>query len=533
MGKYFKLVVCFLGILLWFQLTAFTASKASDFSNLTTDTTFNSLPGTPLDIGTRLELFVDDYLIDRLTGNAELRLHHPEPAGIAIVHDEPWEGSGSGYHSIFFDGEKYRMYYKSWQMIIEPGKSIPENSICCSYALSYDGKHWYKPVLNLYEFQKSKANNIVFIKGLMGGVYADGGHPAVFRDENPDAPADARYKAVLVGTKKRGLFAFKSFDGIHWTPMSQEPIITNGAFDSQNLAFWDSKIGEYRAYWRYFDKDTKDKFYQGIRGIRTAKSKDFINWYDEKDVVYVNSPPEHLYTNVVKPYSRAPHILIGFPERYIDRGWSESMRALPDPEHREMRSKANPRYGTALGEALFMASRDGVLFKRWNEGFLRPGIEREGTWIYGQQSIGWSILETKSDLEGNAPNELSLYALESGWTGTSDVLRRYTLRLDGFVSVYAPMKGGELFTKPLTFTGDTLVINFSSSAAGDIQVEIQDQNGKPIPGYTLADCPEIFGDTIERAVTWTNGSSLSSLRGTPVRLHFALKDADLFSFKFQ
>ncbi len=112
--------------------------------------------------------------------------------------------------------------------------------------------------------------------------------------------------------------------------------------------------------------------------------------------------------------------------------------------------------------------------------FCRPGIEREGTWNYGQQYIAWHLVETKSALEG-APNELSLYATESYWTGTSSALRRYTLRLDGFVSVHAPMNGGELVTKPITFTGSQLALNFASSAAGGVRVEIQDAAGKPFP----------------------------------------------------
>ena len=81
---------------------------------------------------------------------------------------------------------------------------------------------------------------------------------------------------------------------------------------------------------------------------------------------------------------------------------------------------------------------------------MRPGIEREGTWNYGQQYIAWHLVETKSSLPG-APSELSLYAGESYWTGNSSALRRYTLRLDGFASVSSPMKGGELLTKPLIF----------------------------------------------------------------------------------
>ncbi|MEQ9065659.1 MAG: hypothetical protein RLO18_02990, partial [Gimesia chilikensis] len=94
-----------------------------------------------------------------------------------------------------------------------------------------------------------------------------------------------------------------------------------------------------------------------------------------------------LYTNQVKPYLRAPHIRIGFPARYVERGWSESMRALPDPERRQLRASSVERYGTAISEGLLMASRDGVHFKRWNEAFLRPGIERTGTWQYGHQFI--------------------------------------------------------------------------------------------------------------------------------------------------
>ena len=94
------------------------------------------------------------------------------------------------------------------------------------------------------------------------------------------------------------------------------------------------------------------------------------------------------------------------------------------------------------------------------------------------------------------------------------------------------MKGGELITKPLRFSGKTLSLNFSSSAAGEVRVEIQDASGKPLPRYTLEDCPPIFGDTLARTVTWTSGSDVHALAGTPIRLRFSLKDADVFSFKF-
>ena len=212
--------------------------------------------------------------------------------------------------------------------------------------------------------------------------------------------------------------------------------------------------------------------------------------------------------------------------------WSASLRALPELEHRLYRGAINERYGAAITETLFMASRDGVEFKRWNSAFLRPGIERPGTWHYGHQYVAWQLVPTKSTLAG-APDELSLYAVENYWTGASDLLRRYTLRMDGFVSLAAPMAGGELLTKPITFSGDKLNLNFSTSAAGSVWVEIQDLDGQPIPGFTLAECEPLFGDTLDREITWQHGSDVSNLQHRPVRLRFVLKDADVYSYQFQ
>lgn len=111
-------------------------------------------------------------------------------------------------------------------------------------------------------------------------------------------------------------------------------------------------------------------------------------------------------------------------------------------------------------------------------------------------------------------------------------MRRYTLRIDGFVSIRAPLAGGEVTTKPLVFQGNRLTMNFSTSAAGSVRVEIQDQTGKPIEGFALADCPEIYGDAIQREVQWNDGPDVGRLAGKPVRLRFVLKDADVYAFRF-
>ena len=91
----------------------------------------------------------------------------------------------------------------------------------------------------------------------------------------------------------------------------------------------------------------------------------------------------------------------------------------------------------------------------------------------------------------------------------------------------------ELLTRPLKFEGRELVLNYATSAAGSLRVEVQDTQGRPAKGHALSDCREIIGDEIERIVTWKSGSDLGSLSGKPVRLRFALKDADLYSIHFR
>ncbi len=472
----------------------------------------------PLAIGSRLELLVDDYLVEKLGGAAQLRMHQPVPREICLVLDAPWEGNGCNYVTVLKDGDTYRMYYRGTQMNIEDGKVKDAHPYTTCLAESKDGIRWTKPDLGVVEFQGSKRNNIVRIGELCHDF-------SPFVDTNPACPPEARYKAVGAAGFRKGLLAYKSPDGIQWSPMNDgKPIITQGAFDTQNIAFWDAARGEYRAYIR--------DFREGVRDIKTATSKDFINWTEPVWLVYPGAAREHLYTNQIKPYYRAPHIYVGFPTRYVDRGWLPATKALPELEHRELRAKANRRYGTAVTEGLLMTSRDGLTFHRWAEAFLRPGLRLKDNWKYGDNYIAWHVVETASHLP-NSPSELSLYATEGYWTGTVVTIRRYTLRLDGFVSASAPMAGGELLSRPFTFQGRCLVLNMSTSAAGSIKAEVQDADGKPIPGRTLADCPDIFGDTLEHVVTWNGGSDLGDLAGKPVRLRIALRDADLFALRFR
>jgi len=441
-------------------------------------------------IGGRWELLVDEYLIEQMQGEVELRLHSPVAQGITMVHDVPWEGNTSGYHTILQDGELYRMYYRGWNHEGERQKQSHAAVVC--YAESKDGIEWRRPDLGLVEFDGSKKNNMI-----LDGFGTHNFTP--FKDTNPMCPAGSRYKAVArgEGDDNQKLFAFESPDGIHWERLQIEPIITDGAFDSQNLAFWDSVREEYRCYFR--------DFRDGVRGIKTSTSKDFVEWAEPKWLEYGDAPKEHLYTNQIQPYYRAPHIFVGFPTRYLpDRG--------------------------SLTEGLFMSSRDGFKFHRWGEAVLRPGRNRD-KWYNRSNYIWLGLVETESSIPG-AGKELSIYSNESYYKGHGARTRRYTYRIDGFVSAHASYRGGEAVTRPLVFEGNRLMVNFSTSAAGSLKVEIRNAEGEPIEGYSLADCTEIYGDKIERAVEW-GGGDVGKLAGKPVRLRFVLKDADLFAFGFK
>ena len=82
-------------------------------------------------------------------------------------------------------------------------------------------------------------------------------------------------------------------------------------------------------------------------------------------------------------------------------------------------------------------------------------------------------------------------------------------------------------------TNTELVMNYATSAAGSVQVELQYPQGVPLPGFALADSEVMYGDSLEQPMLWRGNPDLGALAGTPLRLRFTLRDADLFSFRFR
>jgi len=462
--------------------------------------------GRPIDIGSRRELFVDHLLIDRMDG-VTLQLHEPQPAGVALTFDRPYEGVFAAYVTVLYDGQKYRMYYRGLPATRDgqADHSIASEVTC--YAESTDGITWTKPSLGLHEVGSNKDNNVILVRNPACHNFAP------FLDNRPGVDPPQRFKAVG-GNRTVGLLAFVSADGTRWSPLRDEPIITGGAFDSQNVVFWSEHEQAYVCYFRTAKKIGNDSY----RWISRSTSKDFLNWTPPVEMDMGDVPPTHFYTNQTHPYYRAPHVYVSIFARFIP-----GRQVLTREDVRRLGVVGD--YFHDVSDACFMTTRGGNRYDRtFLEAFVRPG-RGEANWTSRTNYPALGVVPT-------ADSMISMY-IQRNYATPTHHLQRLILRPDGFASVRAGFADGEMITKPLTFQGRELALNVSTSAAGQVRVEIQDANGAPLPGYALADSKPVIGDELERVVTWKNGSDVAALAGKPVRLRFVMNEADLYAIQFR
>ena len=476
------------------------------------------------DITGRRECFFDDAFLDTQKTTIEFRLHHPVRKGCVLVHDQPWEGDECGYYNLLNDDGIYRMYYYACTMASQVTEGV---RIC--YAEITDGLHWRKPKLGICDYAGSKENNIILEKSMLFGTPLD--NFMVFKDGNPHCPKDKIYKAVarLEQDKTVGLHYLFSADGIHF---SYGGLLTkDGMFDSLNVMFWDKFAAKYRCYLRGFHSPgeaglAKDCAEDNLRDIRYIESADFIHWSSPALLDFGNSDEVSLYTNLIQPYSRADHIFVGFPTRYLfRRSWTENFDELCGKENRKERMKREVRFGQAITDCAFITSRDGFHFRKYDEAFIRPEPECGKNWVYGDCYPARGFIETAADMPGADP-ELSMFMPEFQWDPNPTQLIRYTLRRDGFVSLHAGADERRIVTKQFVFGGSELYVNFATSALGYMYFTMIDPDGN-----RYESC-EIFGNKTDRRVPFEK-EMVKTLSGKPVTLEVRLKDADLYSLIFE
>lgn len=441
----------------------------------------------PLDLGSRWELFVDEYLVAQKSGVA-LKLHEPVKREIVLTTDQPWEGVTCAYFSVIQDGKKVLMYYRG----SSGGSDHSDAQVTC-VAESTDGIHFTRPKLGLIEAGGTKDNNVIW-----RGVESHNFSP--FLDANPAAKPEQRYKA-LGGVKQPGknwhqgetpggLYAFASADGVHWKKMSDTPVITKGAFDSQNLAFFDTTRSRYACFSRIF--------LNKVRAVQSHHSTDFLTWSDGVPHEYAKGVPwEHFYTSATVPCPTAPHLFLSFPKRFMTTRHKV-------PEHKDK----------GVSDAVLMSSRDGVHWERpFLEAWVRPGPDLQN-WTDRNNMTANGIVVT-------GEGEWSLYISEH-YRHPDHRIRRLTVRKQGFASMHAGAQGGSFTTKPLKVSGTKLLLNYATSAAGSVQIEALDESGA-----VAAKSDEIYGDEFEAAFL-----DLSKLAEKTVTLRVTMKDADVYAMRF-
>ncbi|MGH9397281.1 MAG: hypothetical protein ACRD18_10590, partial [Terriglobia bacterium] len=270
-----------------------------------------------------------------------------------------------------------------------------------------------------------------------------------------------------------------------------------------------------------------------LRKVGRCEFGDLTKWGKEQVVFSYDAEDERgldsqlfsamdFYTSAALKYPDAENAYFIFPSAYYHYAEAFARRL----------GSADPKNDGPL-DIQFAASRDGIV---WNRPDRRPFIRRG---LAGGFASGYTYMASGCILR---PEEIWLYygvsdhthgnyrIAQGRFTGS---ITRAKLRRDGFMSVDADYAGGELTTPPLLFSGHQLVLNVDASSGGCARVEIQPESGLSIEGLSGGDCDPINGNFIHKVVSWRGKTDVSSMAGKPVRLHFVMNDAKLYSLKFE
>jgi hypothetical protein len=450
----------------------------------------------PLKLGPEKQLFVDNFIINSVR-NLKRVLHRPErhPGNPIMTGTESWEHwlIGVNGRAVIYDGEtkEFKMWYGAYSS--DPTLPYGQGYRVC-YAVSKDGVNWTRPAIGQVEWQGSRKNNLLS----WGDNWMR--RPNVIKDTHERDP-NRRYKMTYVDMidGKSAIVKAYSKDGINWKlNVDRKPWFTNE--HSANLLGWDPRIQQYVLYRRVIDVQDM---------IGRSTSVDFSNW-SEPQVVLAPGLAE-----LDKGFQGLAAFL--YEDLYLGFLW---VRDVP----------------RRLYDSDLAFSRDGIKWERFlaadrflgrgapgswdSEGVtpVAPVVHGDEIWIY---YCGWNYPY------GGA----SLRPAQEGWV--VDGVRRQSaiglarLRLDGFVSLDAGKETGLLITKTLELSG-SLIVN--ADVRGELRVEILDEQGQPVPGFSAKECDPIRSDSIRHVVSWNGKSNLIALTSKPVKLRFIMHDGSLFSF---
>ena len=448
-------------------------------------------------IGREKQVFIDDRFIKH-PSNVVLSVNKPTlRKEKLIVSDRPWEAYRVGpfTSAIQKDNGDIELWYP---YITNLNRSDSTSGI--AYAISTDGGATFcKPNLKLVSFNNSNDNNIIEY----GAITEN--NSCVFLLE-PNFPDGFKY-GMTIGEKGNNRLLISRDGKTFGNSTFPIPFIFGNdtqSLDSQNTIFWDNRIMKYVYYPRLF--------YSGSYGRCTGRYESsnlmgFHYFNNVAPIVLSDSSGLQIYNTAAIKYPYAQDAYFAFPSYLIEEDGPVDIR--------------------------FAASRDGIKWiKPSGNIIINEGFKQNGDVVPYEQGS----LYAGTGLTRNG-DELSLYYTtfpnrhvlpDNTQIG---IITRAIYKLDRFMFLKADEAIGEFITDKIIFEGNTLYIN--TEAAGWVKVEILDESGCSISGYSYADADQLTGDDIRKRVMWRNGNSnVSFLAGQIVRLKFTMQKAKLYSFQF-
>jgi len=412
--------------------------------------------------------------------------------------------------------------------------------------ISRDGIHWEMPDLKGGEY-KGLRNIVLKEPTAMGSVFID-----------PNAPPSRRWKYIS-DYHRRGIFLYSSSDG--WSFKRHKTAILPFRSGSQSNVYYDDQRQLYVGYHRSDCTETPAGETQ--RTFVLTEVRDILSpwpfnpvyatthpdftlrdpqpWFldngpltpggfcQEYPTIFYPDPEDPVGTDIYVPkgekYAWAPDTYVAFPISYFHY---ES----DGPDTRNILMHPDRGRGSGPIETQLAVSRDGVHWKRYqrpvyvgigmhegidvHQAYLAQGMVRRGTEI-------WQYYYGTTE-----------YHSPWGKDNENRAVFRVVQRLDGFVSADTPYdREGIIITRPLIFKGNRLKLNIDTDATGYCQVGLLDNEGQPIPGFSLEDCIYINGDFTDIEVEWLEtGKDISELTGKVVKLVFRMRASRLFAMQF-
>jgi hypothetical protein len=529
-------------------------------------------------IGSVPQLFLDDAVIERLD-RCRRRVHRPvrSPRNPVVAPEKPWE-AGPGHNGAYLFGgtvlfdereRRYRMWYRTSEMgrtaptaarggedVDTIGGAIAEGGYRCCYAESDDGLDWRKPDLGLVGYEDESATNIL-PPGAGGSRFIR--RPNLLVDY--DDPDERRRYKMAYADEVDGTWLLRradSPDGIRWQmPLGgaqlgpQPPYYPLGI-----LMGWDSRHERFVHFHRKVAPgrrvDVDGRKVRSEAAIAMSASEDFERWELQADVDLrgeaVDPPAWDIgHAGMLTAFPYTDDLYVGF----LDTATTWAAEDIPPDawpamqlDHEEHRPE-------------LVVSRDG---ERWTRvaphwPFVTRGLP--GTWDSQFVVLSRPIIRDDDILIYYTGRNLTCGVQHAGHPQV-DLLGRVvagnsmgyaiglaTLRRDGFASIDGDEPAGTLTTVPFRFTGDRLVINARAperafgepqdraTPFGALTAAILDATGSPVSGLGHGDCDSFTGDAIRHVVTWTGDPDLGRLEGEEIRLQFTLRNAALYSFRFQ